>query len=150
MANINIDKQNKQEQQSSQQNPQTGTAASTAMQPSGQSGQGWPGSSLARRNAWTPALFSLNPREFFSASPFELMRRFSEEMDRAFESFGLTRGDWSFGNQSAHWSPAKRIWLNLVTRKCWPQFCLINAPATRWMSSRRRWQARLQKLKREN
>ncbi|WP_447980486.1 Hsp20/alpha crystallin family protein [Candidatus Nitrospira bockiana] len=27
----------------------------------------------------------MTPRDFFSASPFELMRRFSEEMDRIFE-----------------------------------------------------------------
>ncbi len=32
-----------------------------------------------------PSLFSLTPREFFSASPFELMRRFTDEMDRFFE-----------------------------------------------------------------
>lgn len=40
------------------------------------------------RERWgVPSLFSLTPREFFSASPFELMRRFSEEMDRMFEDF---------------------------------------------------------------
>jgi len=28
------------------------------------------------------SLFSLTPRDFFTASPFELMRRFTEDMDR--------------------------------------------------------------------
>ncbi|HOQ44395.1 MAG TPA: Hsp20/alpha crystallin family protein [Bryobacteraceae bacterium] len=40
---------------------------------------------LARRGEWGPNLFAMSPREFFSASPFEVMRRFSEEMDRLFK-----------------------------------------------------------------
>ena len=36
----------------------------------------------ARRGS---SLFSLTPRDLFSASPFELMRRFTENMDRFFE-----------------------------------------------------------------
>lgn len=35
-----------------------------------------------------PSFFSLSPRELLSASPFELMRRFAEDMDRFFEGFG--------------------------------------------------------------
>ena len=35
------------------------------------------------------SMFSLSPRAFFSASPFELMRRFTDEMDRWFEGSGL-------------------------------------------------------------
>jgi HSP20 family protein len=41
-------------------------------------------------------------RDLFSFSPFSMMRRLSEEMDRAFgSSFGLTRGGGEFGM----WSP---------------------------------------------
>jgi HSP20 family protein len=44
-------------------------------------------------------------RDFFSMSPFAMMRRLSEEMDRAFaSSFGL--GRW--GNEMA-WSPAVEV-----------------------------------------
>jgi HSP20 family molecular chaperone IbpA len=35
---------------------------------------------------------------------FELMRRISEEMERAFESVGLSRG-WGFGGETTGWSP---------------------------------------------
>ncbi|HEY6402214.1 MAG TPA: hypothetical protein VI479_12435 [Blastocatellia bacterium] len=57
------------------------------------------GGGLVRQGAWTPPLFPLSAREFFSSSPFEMMRRFLEEMDRAFgrmfedfyEDFGLSR-----------------------------------------------------------
>ncbi|HEU4684766.1 MAG TPA: Hsp20/alpha crystallin family protein [Nitrospira sp.] len=49
----------------------------------------------------TGPLFSLSPREFFTASPFELMRRFTEEMDRFFESPALA----STSGPMAPWSP---------------------------------------------
>jgi HSP20 family protein len=58
---------------------------------------------LARRG-YFPSLFSLSPSDFFTASPFELMRRFTEEMDQAFESSGLSRR--SGAGQMATWSPA--------------------------------------------
>jgi HSP20 family protein len=48
---------------------------------------------------WRPAsVFSLAPREFFSASPFELMRRFTADLDRFFE-----------GNSSG-WGSSVRLW----------------------------------------
>jgi HSP20 family protein len=37
------------------------------------------------RERGLPSLFSLTPRDLFSSSPFDLMRRFTEEMDRFFE-----------------------------------------------------------------
>jgi HSP20 family protein len=58
---------------------------------------------LARRGAFLPSMFSLSPREFFRMGPFEMMRRFTDEMDRVFENFGLMRG---FGSgETAIWSP---------------------------------------------
>jgi len=50
---------------------------------------------LARRGEWTPSPFAMSPREFFSASPFELMRRFSEEMDRLFTGGREYREVWT-------------------------------------------------------
>lgn len=52
-----------------------------------------------------PALFSLSPREFFTANPFELMRRFTEDMDRLFEG---TSPAWS-QSAMALWAPAIEV-----------------------------------------
>jgi HSP20 family protein len=47
---------------------------------------------LQRRGAHLPSVLSLTPREFFSTSPFALMRRLTEDMDRIFTSgAGLER-----------------------------------------------------------
>lgn len=60
------------------------------------------GGRVARR---APSLFSLTPRDFFAASPFELMRRFTEDMDRFFE--GGAPG-WA-PSSMAMWSPPIEI-----------------------------------------
>jgi HSP20 family protein len=52
-----------------------------------------------------PSVFSFTPRDFFSASPFELMRRFTDDMDRLFESVGSR---WR-GSPSKMWSPPIEI-----------------------------------------
>jgi HSP20 family protein len=46
------------------------------------------------------SIFSLTPRDFFMASPFELMRRFTEDMDRFFE----------VGTPSTAWSQTMGMW----------------------------------------
>lgn len=120
MADVKVEKQNQTEEKGSTQNQETQPGSqSTAMQTSGGGVQGWQGGGLARRGSWTPSLFSLSPRDFLSASPFQLMRRFSEEMDRAFEDWGLSRG-WGFGgSETGVWSPAVEVFErdnNLVVR----------------------------------
>ncbi|HJZ66801.1 MAG TPA: Hsp20/alpha crystallin family protein [Blastocatellia bacterium] len=61
------------------------------------------GTGLARRGSFYPSAFSLSPRSLFTASPFELMRRFTEDMDRMFSDWGLsTPSRW--GGESG-WSP---------------------------------------------
>ncbi len=50
---------------------------------------------LMRRGEWAPGLLALNPREFFSMNPFELMRRFTDEMDRAFAGGREAREMWA-------------------------------------------------------
>jgi HSP20 family protein len=56
------------------------------------------GSELSRSRGWDPFGFSLTPADFFSGNPFSLMRRMSEEMDRAFGGFfgqtGSSTGSW--------------------------------------------------------
>ena len=58
---------------------------------------------LERRGGY-PSLFS-GPADFFSTSPFALMRRFTDEMDRLFEGHGW-RGSKS---EVTHWSPAIEV-----------------------------------------
>lgn len=68
MADVKVEKQQQQEQ-------------GRAMERRG-------GAGLARRGEFFPA-------DLFTMSPFAMMRRLSEEMDRAFgSSFGLWRGGW--------------------------------------------------------
>lgn len=87
-------------------------------------GEGRQGPGIARRSSYFPSLFSFGPREIFSASPFELMRRFSDEMNRVFEDFGLSaretpRGLSAGGSQVTRWSPTIEVFQregNLVVR----------------------------------
>jgi HSP20 family protein len=51
--------------------------------------------------------FLLSPREFFSANPFSLMRRMSEEMDRVFGEFGWGRAQEQ--GDGGTWTPAVEV-----------------------------------------
>jgi len=92
----NVQEQTGEHQKSQQQAAQGSSAIQT-----GGKAQG-----LARRGSYFPSVFSLTPRDLFTAGPFELMRRFSDEMDRMFEDFGLA--NWST-SQVATWSPAIEV-----------------------------------------
>ena len=56
-----------------------------------------------------PSIFSVSPGEFFTMSPITLMRRFTEDIDRAFSGFGsgLRRGGVS--EQDLTWAPPVEI-----------------------------------------
>jgi HSP20 family protein len=91
---------------------QSSTAIQTTSQGERQS------AGLTRWGAGFPSLFSLSPRDFFNASPFELMRRFTEEMDRVFEGWGFSRRSWP-GAETMAWSPDVEVFErdnNLVVR----------------------------------
>src|SRR4029434_4314598 len=79
-------------------------------------GQGqWGG--MARRGAFAPSMFALSPSAVLSMSPFELMRRFTDELDRAFEVIGLARG--AGGGEIEMWTPSVEVFErdnNLVVR----------------------------------
>lgn len=70
-------------------------AAEGRQEAQGEAGRG----SLAPRGLYAPSFFSLSPRELTRTSPFELMRRFTEQLDRVFE------GPWGAGT-SGDWAPA--------------------------------------------
>jgi HSP20 family protein len=57
------------------------------------------------RVAGYPLATMLAPGDFFRMSPFSLMRRMGEEMDRVLGEFGLNRGD---GGKAA-WAPAIEV-----------------------------------------
>jgi HSP20 family protein len=84
MAEVDVKK-------SSSTQSSTGTQSSKSSQ--GELQRQRSGTELARSRGWDPFGFSLTPSDLFSANPFSLMRRMSEEMDRTFGSlFGQTTG----------------------------------------------------------
>jgi HSP20 family protein len=98
---------NAQRQSSEQQTTQQTASRSGAMQSSGQGGQG---RTMARRGGSSPTLFMLNPIDLFTVGPFELMRRFSEQMDQAFGDYGLSNTSGrQGGDQMATWTPAVEV-----------------------------------------
>ncbi len=58
-----------------------------------------PGGGLSRRGEYSPFGLSLSPFEVFLTNPFSLMRRMTEDMDRAFAEFSGSNGNTSL------WTP---------------------------------------------
>lgn len=126
MADPN-DKRN-QTQSSGQQGGQQGGQQSGQQMQSGQptdqrSGapqpeeQGQRGGRMARRGSSAPSMFALSPSAIFSMGPFELMRRFTDELDRAFEGLSLARGTGA--REGAMWTPSVEVFErdnNIVVR----------------------------------
>jgi HSP20 family protein len=101
-------------QQVGQQSGQKGGPQMQSGQPSAQrSGameseeRGRRGARMARRGAYAPSMFALSPGSIFSMSPFELMRRFTDELDRAFGGLGITRG--AGGGEIQMWTPSVEV-----------------------------------------
>ncbi len=92
MAEVKVSKQTGQEQQSGEERHPARSGESRG---------------LSRRGEMLPSLFSFSPGEFFSTSPFSLMRRFSEEMDRMFSNSRLFGGQR--GEENALWMPAVEV-----------------------------------------
>ncbi len=126
MADAN-DKRNQTQatgQQGGQQSGQQGGPQAQSGQPSAQrSGameggeRGQRGARMARRGAYAPSVFALSPGAVLSMSPFELMRRFTDELDRAFEGLGIARG--AGGGEIQMWTPSVEVFErenNLVVR----------------------------------
>lgn len=63
-----------------------------------------PQGGLMNRSAY-PAALLIPPGDFFRMSPFSLMRRMSEEMDRVLAEFGLNRADAA----AAAWAPTIEV-----------------------------------------
>jgi HSP20 family protein len=104
-------------QQTQATEKQGGQQEQTTRSSGGMTTRGQRTGGLAHRGSILPSMFSLSPREFFRLGPFELMRRFTDEMDRIFEGVDLARGFGSGG--TTIWSPAVEVFergQNLVVR----------------------------------
>ncbi len=60
---------------------------------------------LARRGEYNPFDFVLAPGDFFRMTPLSLMRRMTEELDRAYHEFAMGRGNGG----TAMWAPAIEV-----------------------------------------
>lgn len=56
---------------------------------------------IERKGLFAPR-FLMTPYSFFNANPFELMKEFTEEIDRTFENFGFAK----FDAKDFDWKPA--------------------------------------------
>src|SRR5579883_954419 len=83
MADVNV------KTQSSNSGSQSSQEQGTNVARRSESGSG----PVQRQQGGSPWGWGLTPQEFFSANPFTLMRRMSEEMDRTFGQFFGDRGE---------------------------------------------------------
>jgi HSP20 family protein len=63
---------------------------------------------ISRAGGYGPGIFSVSPGEFFTMSPITLMRRFTEDIDRAFSRFSGNAGRGS-GQEDFNWIPAVEV-----------------------------------------
>jgi HSP20 family protein len=57
------------------------------------------------RRGYLPSIFSVSPGEFFTMSPITLMRRFTEDIDRAFSGLGRHLGRQGDTAEEFDWMP---------------------------------------------
>ncbi len=63
----------------------------------------------SRAGGYYPSIFSVSPSEFFTMSPIALMRRFTEDIDRAFSTFAGNLGREGQSEHDANWIPAVEV-----------------------------------------
>jgi HSP20 family protein len=63
----------------------------------------------SRAGGYYPSIFSVSPSEFFTMSPITLMRRFTEDIDRAFSTFAGNLGRDGQSEHDANWIPAVEV-----------------------------------------
>ena len=65
------------------------------------------GGMQSRGGGYLPSIVAITPRDFLTMSPFGLMRRFTEELDRVFSNLGGTSS--GTGLQEFAWVPAVEV-----------------------------------------
>jgi HSP20 family protein len=63
----------------------------------------------SRAGGYYPSIFSVSPSEFFTMSPITLMRRFTEDIDRAFSTFAGNLGRDGRSEHEVNWIPAVEV-----------------------------------------
>src|ERR1700739_1228630 len=97
------------EEQGLRSGSQTASQASSgAALQRGQTGQMQRGGSGARSSRSIPSVFSVSPGEFFTMSPITLMRRFTEDIDRAL-GLGIGRSRGELAEADFNWVPAVEV-----------------------------------------
>jgi HSP20 family protein len=76
-----------------------------------QQSQGSQGMERYQQGRYTPSVFSVSPGEFFTLSPITLMRRFTEDIDRAFGLASGRRGgtDFDTSDEDIAWVPTVEV-----------------------------------------
>jgi HSP20 family protein len=109
MAEVGTKRQREQEQSQSQSTSLTPSERTEGRTRQSQRPQGM---ERYQQGHYTPSVFSVSPGEFFTLSPITLMRRFTEDIDRA---FGLSTGrgrsssDLDVSTDDFTWTPTIEV-----------------------------------------
>ncbi len=113
MADVGTRRQQEQDQSRGQS---TSSSQSTSLTPSeraegrNRQSQGSQGMERYQQGRYIPSVFSVSPGEFFTMSPITLMRRFTEDIDRAFGlSSGRSRSDLDLSTEDFTWIPTIEV-----------------------------------------
>src|SRR6266542_1921328 len=105
-SQVRTDGQKDTQNQTRQNQAKSGSTQMTRNQQTGAQQSGGQQSGILSRRRQDP--FLMPAQEFFSANPFSIMRRMSEEMDRIFGDFGFGRGQSGAGGVGM-WVPAIEV-----------------------------------------
>src|SRR6266404_3151618 len=110
MADVGTRRQREQEQSTSSGQSSLTASERTEGRNRQFQGQGSQGMERYQQGRYTPSVFSVSPGEFFTMSPITLMRRFTEDIDRAFGlSTGRSRSDLDFSTDDITWTPTVEV-----------------------------------------
>src|ERR1700730_6980647 len=103
MADVGTRRQREQDQSQS-------TNLTASERTEGQNRHSQQGMERYQQGRYTPSVFSVSPGEFFTLSPITLMRRFTEDIDRALGlSTGRSRGDFDISPDDFTWVPTIEV-----------------------------------------
>src|ERR1700737_3520049 len=103
MAETGTKRQREQEQS-------TGLTPSERTEGRNRQSQGSQGMERYQQGRYSPSVFSVSPGEFFTLSPITLMRRFTEDIDRAIGlAAGRNRGDFDVSDEDFTWIPTVEV-----------------------------------------
>src|ERR1700731_3394313 len=110
MADVGTRRQREDQSTSSSQSTGQSTSLTPSERTEGRSrqSQGSQGMERYQQGRHFPSVFSVSPGEFFTMSPITLMRRFTEDIDRAL-GFGSGRSRGELAEPDFNWIPAVEV-----------------------------------------